>query len=402
MDVAIPLCDRFFDAGCTGTQHMEVKRSETTGSRFFGQREHPNVLSAYIDGGLIYGLTANQANSLRTFQNGKLDLPGNLLPRDGQGNFVAGDPRVNENIALTTLHTIFAREHNRLCDRIASETGFGALNDEEIYQIARHYVIGLLQKITFDEFLPQALGTAAFNRIIGAYRGYNANVNPNIVSEFSTAAYRFGHVMINAPFRLINAFRQVTRTLQFGEMFFNPRLVNEETIAGVMRGALMTQAKERNIRISEDLRSFLIPGPQERNTRQDLFVFNLQRGRDHGLGGVNDYRAAYNMLPAGDFNQVFGEPAIANALRTLYGEVNLLDLSICVTGERAAADGVLGDLGGRIVGEQFRKIRDGDRFWYEGAYPAEIVSEIKSTTLLDLVQRNTDVSGFTGTSFFSQ
>ncbi len=32
--------------------------------------------------------------------------------------------------------------------------------------------------------------------------------------------------------------------------------------------------------------------------KQDLFSLNLQRGRDHGLGGVNSYRRAYGMKTA--------------------------------------------------------------------------------------------------------
>ena len=48
------------------------------------------------------------------------------------------------------------REHNRVCDEVRLKDG--SLNDEEIYQAARHYVIGLLQKITMDDFLPLLLG----------------------------------------------------------------------------------------------------------------------------------------------------------------------------------------------------------------------------------------------------
>jgi hypothetical protein len=36
-------------------------------------------------------------------------------------------------------------------------------------------------------------------------------------------------------------------------------------------------------------------------------------------------------------------------------------------------DGVMGEFGGSLVGEGFKRIRDGDRFWYESAFPKEIV-----------------------------
>ena len=53
--------------------------------------------------------------------------------------------------------------------------------------------------------------------------------------------------------------------------------------------------------------------------------------------------------------------------------------------------GVLGELGAKIVGETFRNLRDGDRFWYEGAYPHNIVNEIKSLSFSDIIRRNTGI-----------
>ena len=49
--------------------------------------------------------------------------------------------------------------------------------DEQLYQGARQIVIGEIQAITFNQFLPSLLGPNALT----AYRGYNPNVNPGIV-----------------------------------------------------------------------------------------------------------------------------------------------------------------------------------------------------------------------------
>ena len=143
-----------------------------------GSRKHRNVISAWIDGSQVYGCDEAAAQNLRTGNGGKMKAPGNLLPKDLSNLFVAGDERVNENVFLTTYHTLFVREHNRLCDQIIA--GNSGLSDEQIYQMARHYVIGLLQKITMDDFLPELLGNGAYNSIIGPYTIYNPSLNPNI------------------------------------------------------------------------------------------------------------------------------------------------------------------------------------------------------------------------------
>jgi len=72
-----------------------------------------------------------------------------------------GDGRASEQPALTALHTIFMREHNRLVD------GLHAINphwdDERLFQHARRILVGATQHITYNEFLPRVLGWNAVN-----------------------------------------------------------------------------------------------------------------------------------------------------------------------------------------------------------------------------------------------
>ena len=97
-------------------------------------RQQINTVSSYIDASSVYGETARRLAWLRTGRENLL-LPGGYLPRaDARANppamdlfgaqpaapgraVVAGDVRANENIALTAIHTLFAREHNRIVAR---------------------------------------------------------------------------------------------------------------------------------------------------------------------------------------------------------------------------------------------------------------------------------------------
>ena len=149
-DIPIPPNDLFFG----GQTELKFSRSHFVAGS--SPRQHQNVITAWIDGSQVYGSDETLARSLRQFTGGYMKAPGGLLPRDSNNLFQAGDERVNENVFLTSYHTIFVREHNRVCDVIFNKDP--SLNDEEIYQAARHYVIGLLQKITMEDFLSLLLG----------------------------------------------------------------------------------------------------------------------------------------------------------------------------------------------------------------------------------------------------
>ena len=71
-------------------------------------------------------------------------------------NLVAGDIRATEQPGLTSLHSLFLNEHNRIA-RNLSEL-YPSLSDENIYQMTRQIVIAELQNIVYNEFLPVVLG----------------------------------------------------------------------------------------------------------------------------------------------------------------------------------------------------------------------------------------------------
>src|SRR5690606_4666331 len=102
---------------------------------------------------------------------------------------IAGDERANQNHLLLSIHTVFAREHNRLADQLKSLNP--NWSDEQIYQKARHINVGILQNIIFEEWL-QAMGLK-----LPQYAGYRKSVNPAIMNVFSAAAFRLGQTLVN-------------------------------------------------------------------------------------------------------------------------------------------------------------------------------------------------------------
>ena len=87
------------------------------------------------------------------------------------------------------------------------------------------------------------------------------------------------------------------------------------------------------------------------------------------------------------------DPELVSKLKTIYEVPDNCDLWVCIISEKSLENAVLGELGATIVGDQFQRIRDGDRFWYERDYPISLKAEIKSTQFAEVMMRNTGVAG---------
>ena len=122
--------------------------------------------------------------------------------------FLAGDERVNEQPGLTALHTILMREHNHIARELATINTHWS--NETVYQETRRVIIAMVQHITYKEFLPRVLGSRYMSRFsLNLKRfGYSSNYDPkcsaSILTEFSSAAYRFGHSMIKPELVLMS------------------------------------------------------------------------------------------------------------------------------------------------------------------------------------------------------
>ena len=219
--------------------------------------------------------------------------------------FVAGDVRVNEQIGLIAMHTLFVREHNRLAGIIASRNP--SLSGDEIYQLARKIVGAQIQSITFNGFLPLLLGPDA----VGPYSGYDPDVDPTIASEFSAAAYRVGHTLLSPNLLLLEANGE-SDEISLARAFFNPSFVEERGISVILRGLAGQPAQEVDSLVINEVRNMLLRGPQ--GPLFDLTALNIQRGRDHGVGDYNTVRSAFGLSAVERFADISSDPTVQQAL----------------------------------------------------------------------------------------
>ena len=411
--IAVPRGDSIFDPFQTGRATLRFVRSEfdpRTGTGPNNPREQVNKITAYIDASNVYGSEGRRARALRTNDGtGKLRTSGQgrLLPYNEQGLendggderrdlFLAGDVRVNEQVGLAAMQTLFVREHNRLADDIAYENP--GLSGDEIYEVARKIVGAQMQVITFNEFLSLLLGPQA----IGPYSGYNSGVDPTIGNEFSTAAFRFGHTMLPPNLLRIDTLGNKDEVL-FREAFFNPSLLVDKGISEFLRGLVGQQAEEIDLLIVDEVRNLLFGEPG--GLGQDLAALNIQRGRDHGIADYNTVRRAYGLPAALTFSDVSSDPRVQDALSQAYSDVGNLDLWTGGLAEDHAPGAMIGETFHAIITDQFQRLRDGDRFWFENdpwflANPS-FLDELRATTLADVIRRNTRIEAEISDSVFT-
>tara|TARA_R110002111_G_scaffold107056_2_gene165461 strand:+ start:28274 stop:30550 length:2277 start_codon:yes stop_codon:yes gene_type:complete len=393
--IEVPTGDLYFDPDSSGDDVIGLNRSAFEVDED-GVRQQINQITAFIDGSMIYGSDEELAAELRTFDGGLLKTSdGDLLPYGEGGFFQAGDIRANENVALTSMHTIWVREHNRIASELAAENP--DLTDEELYQQARQIVIGELQAITFNEFLPALFGTG----VVSEYTGYDSTVDPSIANEFSNAAYRFGHTMLSSELLRLDENGNVADegNIALLNAFFNPSELEQNGVDSLLRGATVNVAQEIDNELVDDVRNFLFGPPGADGF--DLASLNIQRGRDHGLADYNSTRVALGLSAVESFSDISSDLEVAAKLEALYGTVNNIDLWVGGLAEDHLPGSSMGETFTAIIVDQFERLRDGDRFWYENVFSGDALAEISGTTLADVIERNTEISGLQENVFFA-
>lgn len=392
--ISIPTGDPQFDPDNTGNQVMNFNRSIYEASS--NPRQQINEITGWIDASNVYGSDQERATELRKMNgSGKLKtskkglLPFNTAGLSNAGGssdklFLAGDVRANEQIGLTTVHTLFVREHNRIAKQIKQKNQH--LSGDEIYQRARRIVAAQMQIITYKEFLPVLLGKNALSK----YKGYNSDVDARIANEFSAGAYRLGHSLLSPKILRLNRNGKETRYghVALRNAFFAPQLLTEQgNIAPILRGLASQACQDLDILVIDDVRNFLFGRPGQGGF--DLPSLNIQRGRDHGLLSYNDTRIKLGLAPAQSFADISANPEVQARLQNAYSNVDLVDLWVGGLAENHVGDALVGEVFFTILKDQFERLRDGDRFWYENNFWGRELRKIKKTTLAKVIKRNT-------------
>lgn len=412
--IEIPPNDHMFSK--FGEQCMEFVRSlpAPRPECNFGPREQMNQITGYLDGSAVYGSSLNAQKALRLLQGGKLRaqnvrgkelLPGN--PSECADDlqklacFTAGDGRINEQIELVLMHTIWLREHNRIADILSSM--HPNWSDEAIFQEARRIVVAEIQHITYNEFLPILLGQQYMASLqltpkeSGWTRFYDADLNAGITNVFATAAYRFGHTLIQENIHGYGKFGNIRENLKLSKQHFAPfDLYRDGVVDDFIRGLSFQSSQSYDRFFTKQITDHLFQG-SSLNFGLDLVALNLQRGRDHGLPPYNDWREVCGLKRARTWNDLESLMDVESIerLSNLYDDVNEVDLFVAGVAERPLPGALLGPTFVCIIGDQFARLRRGDRFFYEEAnqlssFSQAQLNEIRKVSLARVLCDNSD------------
>lgn len=227
--------------GPFGIRCLEFLRSAPAQRRdcLLSWREQTNQVTSYLDASTIYSSNERMSERSRLFLNGLL-LFGRGSPQDDvclRGALASncirpGDMRSGEQPGLLAMHHVWVLEHNRVANELAEMNLHWS--DEKIYQEARRIIGAMVQHITYREFLPLVLGREVcelFDLELnghGYYKNYDVRVNPTVANEFSAAAFRFGHSLIQ------NTYMRSTRNHDFldnSECFSRPSWLKQMVFA---------------------------------------------------------------------------------------------------------------------------------------------------------------------------
>lgn len=397
-----------------------------------GVRQQHNEETSFLDLSQVYGHNNTILNILRddivvngrTVQSAKLLTSGdanNLLPTFAQvaadsgktvaevrtiingtapaafdpNQFAAGDNRANQNGALLTHQTMWMREHNWQVDRLAEK--FPTWSQNALFEAARAITEAEWQHVVYAEYLPKLVGNSA----IKAYSGYKLNVDPSVINEWTTVAFRFGHDQSSNSFSNLREDGQTQNTFTLSQSFALANVAQAVRSSGEMdewvRGQLSHYTQEIDGKIVDGNRNALFG----LGATVDLNVFDIQRARDHGVGNYNVLRKGLGLSAYTSFESFAADnqldSATLQALKDVYGnDVNKLDSIVGGLLEKNFRDSQLGETFTRLTVMQFERLRDGDRFYYETRFllNKDVKADIESTSLADIIARTSGIKHY--------
>jgi hypothetical protein len=381
-----------------------------------------NVETHWWDASQIYGSSRERLARIRSgggqpVADGKIHLaPGGFLPRstsrcvhrqEAELEFTG----VNGNwwIGLSALHTLFAREHNAICDRLKID--HPDKDGDWLFEKARLILAALLAKIHTVEWTPSLLNTRALRfamrgnwwGVLGERfaRGYGRVGNSEVVSgiigsptdhhgvrytltEEFVSVYRMHSLMRDEFSFRRHADDRLIRTATLPEVSANNthRLYVDVPFVDIVYslgtqhpGALVLHNYPRHL---QDLRR------QDSGEPADLAAVEIVRDRERGVPRYCEFRRLLDMaVPQSFLELTGGREDIARELEAVYGDLSKVDTMIGMLAEPYPEGFAFSDTAFRIFILMASRRLKSDRF-----FASDFTAEVYTQAGLDWIAAN--------------
>ena len=163
--------------------------------------------------------------------------------------------------------------------------------------------------------------------------------------------------------------RNTVNSVPLSDSFFNPEIFYIPGKLDKFLVGLSTQPRQKYDNIITDQVTNHLFQPKNKSFGMDLIALNLQRGRDHGLPGYNAFRELCGLKRMKTFDGLSDliPEQIVERLQLIYKDVDDIDLFIGGISELSAPGAIVGPTFQCLVGDQFKRLQQGDRFFYDSA-----------------------------------
>jgi hypothetical protein len=349
-----------------------------------GPNASPHLYDQNIDSGLTCLLVEENVAAAAVSVGGfkRYDVP-----RNSQKTAIISDPRNDENLILSQLQLAMLKFHNAVVAHV--KTNLGLKNPNEVFAEAQRLVRWHYQWIIIHEFLPLTIGKRAMDDIMkNGRKFYKWRNTPFIPVEFSVAAYRFGHSQVRPSYRSnFGLFPKISPVLpappaappvpgptQVFRLIFNASLDDTVEDTDDLRGGKRSakrfidwqtffdfgDKRVRNNKVIDAKLStilFELPGFAKKGEIPSLAQRNLLRHLTFGLPSGQNVAKAMKMTPLTTTDLADLKSLQLDSKTPLWYYI-LKEAEVQNRGE------FLGEVGGRIVGEVFMGLLEGDSMSY--------------------------------------
>jgi Animal haem peroxidase len=344
---------------------MVVPKTQPDPTYTNGREDAPitfiNEVTHWWDGSQIYGSDETTARRLRSGVGGKLRLTqDSTLPLDSNGSEESGFTR-DWWVGLSMFHTLFAGEHNAICDHLQS--AYPNWDDNRLFNVSRLINAAVMAKIHTIEWTPAILP----NRMVDG--GANANWYGLLTNMFKIGKNRKTLANVNVrnlemggavgnpidkhgcPFGLTEEFVEVYRLHSLLPETITVRRADADQVEEIPLPETRQSGSPRVIKkvgMAELFYSFGNQHPgqlvlnnfprfmQEMSVAGypllDLGAVDVLRARERGVPRYNEFRRQIRLNPIRSFRDLTNDEKTIERLERVYGDrqedIEKLDLMV--------------------------------------------------------------------------